>query len=130
MNTAINTLKENGHRVTAARIALLETLERSDTPLPIPELASRTVSNDVSVYRNIQLFLTLGLVEIIHTNHPLPHYARSHHHHHHIVCDTCGYIAHIACNDIPSPEHASFGKINRHEVTFFGLCTTCAHSSS
>jgi len=127
MNAAIATLKEKGYRITPARKALLRTLYEASSPLTIPELAARTASNEVSVYRNIELFTVENIVESINTSDSLPRYALGHGHHHHIVCTHCRLIVHIPCStELPTPTHEAFSRINSHEMTHYGVCSKCA----
>ena len=127
MNAAIATLKEKGYRITPARKALLRTLYEASSPLTIPELAARTASNEVSVYRNIELFTVENIVESINTSDSLPRYALGHGHHHHIVCTHCRLIVHIPCSaELPTPVHELFSRITSHEMTHYGVCTKCA----
>tara|TARA_B100000745_G_C20145291_1_gene392706 strand:+ start:1964 stop:2353 length:390 start_codon:yes stop_codon:yes gene_type:complete len=129
MEGAIAKLKNKGYRITLARKALLRTLYEAATPLTIPELAARTDSNEVSVYRNIELFTIENLVEIIHTTDSLPRYALSHGHHHHIVCTDCKRIVHVPCGpEVTIPTHNDFLLITDHEVTYYGLCNKCCPS--
>ena len=129
MENAIVKLRAKGYRITRARTALLETLSNASTPMTVPELASCTASNEVSVYRNIDLFTKEQIVEVINTTDSLPRYSLFHAHHHHIVCTQCNFVAHIPCHDhVPMPQHILFGHIPDHEVTYYGICKKCSHS--
>jgi len=128
MKKALQILKKRGYRITPARIALLESLENSDTPSTVQELADCTSSNEVSVYRNIELFRKEYLIETINLSDSLPRYALSHGHHHHIACTNCDFIAHTPCDDTASdpPYHPAFAKVTSHEVTYYGICQNCS----
>ena len=127
MNAAIAQLRDRGYRITPARKALLSTLDEASCPLTIPELAARTASNEVSVYRNIELFTVENIVEVINTSDSLPRYALGHGHHHHIVCTHCRLIVHIPCSvELPTPTHELFTSIHSHEMTLYGVCTKCS----
>lgn len=129
MDDAIAKLKKKKYRITPARKALLETLVQSLCPLTISALAKNTDSNEVSVYRNIELFAKENIVEAIHTNDSLPRYALAHGHHHHIACNNCSFVAHIPCEQqMTKPEHEAFAQISNHEVTYYGLCKNCSSS--
>lgn len=130
MEAAIATLKKRGYRITAARKALLQTLDTIECPHTIPELVVQTASNEVSVYRNINLFTKENLVEMIHTNDPLPRYIAAQGHHHHIACTKCPFVAHIPCTGITNQiRHETFASISHHEVTYYGICKNCCSSS-
>jgi len=128
MKNALKLLRKKGYRITPARIALLNSLIQSDTPRTIQELVTCTPSNEVSVYRNIELFTNQRIIEVINLVDSLPRYALSHGHHHHIVCTCCDFIAHIPCNDtsLSIPNHTSFANITDHEVTYYGICKNCS----
>ena len=119
-------LSKRGYRVTEARERIVNALAQADAPLSVQALASRVLVDEASVYRTIKLLVEEELVEEITIVQERPHYALSHGHHHHVVCTGCGLIEHVPCHDIPrSGGFENFAAIERHEVTYYGVCKTC-----
>src|SRR5256886_454082 len=89
-------LRRGGGRITRARRALLELIERSTRPLGPRELqlllASEGVRMDrVSVYRNLSALLELGLLHrVVGSSAVRPCAEREERCHHAIVCSQCG----------------------------------------
>lgn len=128
-------LNSSSQRKTAQRTLLLELLQKSDRHLDAVELyhRARKKSPRISlstVYRNLQLFKKIGLIE----EH---HFIEEHHHyevksgteHQHLLCIECGRVVEFACPMSPELKR-EIGK--RHdfdiigvEVHMTGLCSTC-----
>jgi len=122
-------------RVTAQRALLLELLHRSSGHLDADELhrLARDRYPRISlstVYRNLQLFKKLGLIE----EH---HFAEEHHHyevksateHQHLLCLNCGKIVEFVCPLSPQFKE-EIGKrygfdISGVELRMTGLCSAC-----
>ena len=137
--SAQQVLNSSSQRVTAQRTLLLELLRRSEEHLDADELyrRARRKHSRISlstVYRNLQLFKKLGLIE----EH---HFAEEHHHyevkptaeHQHLLCLNCGKIVEFAC-----PLSQKFKKdvgrqydfdISGVEVRMTGLCSSCRKRS-
>lgn len=124
-------LSARGYRVTEARKNTLDTLQAAQQPLTIGEIAGKTDSDEASVYRTIRLLVEEGFLEELVIAGSAPRYALlahdDEHHHHHVVCDNCGFVAHIPCEE--TGVHAAlpkeFAEITAHEVTLHGLCKKC-----
>lgn len=128
-------LNSSSQRVTAQRNLLLELLRQSDEHLDADELycQARKKNSRISlstVYRNLQLFKKLGLVE----EH---HFAEEHHHyevrpdaeHQHLLCLDCGKVVEFAC-PVSQKFREDIGKKNDFEITgvevrMTGLCSIC-----
>jgi len=128
-------LNSAGQRVTAQRALLLELLHRSSGHLDADDLyrLARDSYPRISlstVYRNLQLFKKLGLVE----EH---HFAEEHHHyevksateHQHLLCLSCGKIVEFAC-PLSLQFKEEIGKrysfdISGVELRMTGLCLDC-----
>ena len=128
-------LYNSNQRVTAQRALILDILRKSWEHVDADELyrQARRKYPRISlstVYRNLQLFKKLGLVE----EH---HFAEEHHlyeakpssEHQHLTCHGCGKIVEFACP--VSPEvRKDIGKrygfdITGVEVHMTGLCSSC-----
>jgi Fe2+ or Zn2+ uptake regulation protein len=126
-NDIIAVLQERGYRVTQARTAVIEALSTTHAPQSIQVLCKRVNVNETSVYRTIAMLKAEALIEEITTHVGVTRYAITHGHHHHVVCITCEKVAHVACGQEPkAPVHVDgFSTISFHELTFYGLCTSC-----
>lgn len=129
--TILQELSARGYRVTEARKNTLTTLQAAEQPLTIGEIARKTDSDEASVYRTVRMLVQEGFLEELVIAGSAPRYALldhdDEHHHHHVVCDGCGFVAHIPCEE--TAVHASlpkdFSEITAHEVTLHGLCKKC-----
>lgn len=95
-------------------------------------LKQKNVRTDLAtIYRTLDLFGELGLVEKIQFGDKTARYeltAGQTHHHHHLICDNCGKV-----EDIPLDEKVLTGqieekskfKVDRHSLEFFGMCVKC-----
>ena len=125
-------LSTRGYRVTEARKNTLKTLLSAHQPLTIGEIAGKTDSDEASVYRTIRMLVTEGFLEELVIAGSSPRYALlqhdDEHHHHHVVCDGCGFVAHIPCEEaeVHMGLPKEFVEITAHEVTLHGLCKKCA----
>lgn len=137
--SARQVLNRSSQRVTAQRTLLLELLHQSSGHLDADELYLRARRKHArislsTVYRNLQLFKKLGLIE----EH---HFAEEHHHfevkptteHQHLLCLNCGKIVEFACplsqkfkKDVGRQYDFDIGGV---EVRMTGLCSTCRKRS-
>ncbi|MGX4693967.1 Fur family transcriptional regulator [Streptomyces sp. JNUCC 63] len=132
-------LRGAGLRVTAARVALLETVRDGDH-LGVEAIASgvRERVGHVSlqaVYEALHAFTAAGLVRRIEpAGSPARFEGRVGDNHHHVVCRSCGAVADVDCaaGDAPcltaSEDHGF--SIDEAEVTYWGLCPGCSTSGS
>jgi Fe2+ or Zn2+ uptake regulation protein len=132
-------LRGVGLRVTAARIALLETVRRGDH-LGVEAIASgvRDRVGHVSlqaVYDALHALTEAGLIRRIEpAGHPARFEGRISDNHHHVVCRSCGVVADVDCavGDAPcltaSDDHGY--SIDEAEVIYWGLCPACSATRS
>jgi Fur family peroxide stress response transcriptional regulator len=133
--TIIQKLRDNGHKITPQRLAIVEILAKSESH-PSVENIHVQIKKDfptmslATVYRNIVLFKSFG--EVLELgfpdgsnrydgNKPTPHP--------HVIC--------IKCKKIVDPDLASLDemkkevaletnfKILNHRLDFFGICSNC-----
>jgi Fur family ferric uptake transcriptional regulator len=128
-------LHNAGERVTAQRKLVLELLDKSGTHLDADELyrQAKKKSTRISlstVYRNLQLFKKLGLIEEQHFDEEHHHYeVKSRTAHQHLVCVRCGRVVEFAC-PMSQRLRREVGKkygfdIVGVEVRMTGLCSSC-----
>lgn len=137
-NTA-EELRGAGLRVTAARVALLETVRDGDH-LGVEAIASgiRTRVGHISlqaVYEALHALSAAGLVRRIEpAGHPARFEGRVGDNHHHIVCRSCGAVADVDCavGDAPcltASDDRGFS-IDEAEVVYWGTCPDCSTGRS
>jgi len=121
-------LSRRGYRITSSRKAILDVLVKEHDPLSIQDLASKVVTDEVSVYRTVRMLCEEGFLEEMVLAGQGAKYALAEGHHHHIVCDGCGKVAHIPCETASSFSHvpSGFSTILSHEVVLHGLCKKCS----
>ena len=133
--TTAGELRGAGLRVTAVRVALLETVRNGDH-LGVEAVASgvRDRVGHVSlqaVYEALHALTAAGLVRRIEPAVGGPRFeGRVGDNHHHVVCRSCGVVADVDCavGEAPcltaSDDHGF--AINEAEVVYWGLCPSCS----
>jgi Fe2+ or Zn2+ uptake regulation protein len=133
--TTAEELRRAGLRVTAARVALLETVRDGDH-LGVEAIASgvRDRVGHVSlqaVYDALHALTAAGLVRRIEpADSPARYERRVGDNHHHVVCRSCGAVADVDCAAgeapclTPSDDHGF--SIDEAEVIYWGLCPRCS----
>ncbi|MGW0911073.1 Fur family transcriptional regulator [Streptomyces sp. NPDC002784] len=137
--TTAEELRGAGLRVTAARVALLETVRHGDH-LGVEAIASgvRDRVGHVSlqaVYEGLHALTTAGLVRRIEpAGSPARFEGRVGDNHHHVLCRSCGAVADVDCavGDAPcltaSDDHGF--AIDEAEVIYWGVCPDCSPSQT
>ena len=132
-------LRGAGLRVTAARVALLETVRDGDH-LDVEAIAAavRDRIGHVSlqaVYEALHALTAAGLVRRIEpAGSPARFEGRVGDNHHHVVCRSCGAVADVDCavGEAPcltaSDDHGF--SIEEAQVIYWGLCPGCASARS
>ncbi|GAA2832836.1 MULTISPECIES: Fur family transcriptional regulator [Nonomuraea] len=133
--TTAEELRGAGLRVTAARVALLDTVRHGDH-LDVEAIASgvRDRVGHVSlqaVYEALHALTAAGLVRRIEpAGSPARYEGRVGDNHHHIVCRSCGAVADVDCAVGHAPcLHAADDHgftIDEAEVIYWGRCPDCS----
>ncbi len=134
-SSLIATLRSQGHRMTAAREALLRILEGSDRPLSVEELRllldqMRLRVNKTTIYRELVFLKSQHVLREIELGDERKRYelVSDKAHHHHMVCDNCKSIEDVVVDEALErrlmPQPRSF-RVNNHLLEFFGLCEQC-----
>ena len=132
-------LRGAGLRVTAARVALLETVREGDH-LGVEAIATgvRDRVGYVSlqaVYDALHALTAAGLIRRIEpADSPARFEGRVGDNHHHVVCRSCGVVADVDCAVGEAPcltasDDKGFS-IDEAEVVYWGLCPSCATADS
>ena len=137
--TTAEELRGAGLRVTAARVALLETVRNGDH-LGVEAIAYgvRDRIGHVSlqaVYEALHALTAVGLVRRIEPAGGSPRFeGRVGDNHHHVVCRSCGVVADVDCATGEAPcltasDDRGFS-IDEAEVVYWGLCPDCSTARS
>jgi len=137
--TPAEELRGAGLRVTAARVALLQTIQPGDH-LGVEAIAAR-IRHRVghvslqAVYEALNALTVAGLVRRIEpAGSPARFERRVGYNHHHAVCRSCSVVVDVDCalGDAPCLTAASdLGfVIDEAEVIYWGLCPDCAEGLS
>ena len=125
-------LHAHGHKLTRARVVVLQVLATATAHLKVAEVHRRAREIDgriglASVYRTMELLKRLRLVKHVHIEHRHRHYARLRAHHgHHLVCNGCGLV--VEFSDCPLDRliralaRRTKFRIESHCMDFFGQC--------
>lgn len=130
-----NAIKENGHRLTRARQAILQALAQSGGHISADDLVD-IVHQDapgvgrMTVYRTLDLLLELGLIRPIYQGTGAAHYViMDEGHHHHLICSQCGRVFEFddcAVQGLMKAIADRFDfEIQGHLLEFYGLCPDC-----
>jgi Fe2+ or Zn2+ uptake regulation protein len=137
--TIAEELRGAGLRVTAARVALLETVRDGDH-LGVDAIASG-VRNRIghislqAVYDALYALTGAGLIRRLEpAGSPARFEGRVGDNHHHVVCRSCGVVADVDCavGEAPcltaSDDHGFL--VGEAEVIYWGLCPDCSTARS
>jgi Fur family ferric uptake transcriptional regulator len=137
--TIAGELRGAGLRVTAARVALLETVRDGDH-LDVEAIATgvRDRVGHVSlqaVYDALHALTAAGLVRRLEpAGSPARFEGRVSDNHHHVVCRSCGVVADVDCATGEAPcltasdDHGF--SIDEAQVIYWGLCPACSTARS
>jgi Fe2+ or Zn2+ uptake regulation protein len=128
----LKTLAKNSLRTTRPRIVIFEVFERAANPLSTAEIIRQCPEVDkVSVYRTIDLFLKLHIIEGV------AHGWKQHYelatpfrpHHHHLFCTRCKKIVEIHSDTLEHVIHIiaseQMFQPTGHTFEISGLCKNC-----
>jgi len=128
-------LHENGYRITKARGAVVETMEKSNralTPVEVYDMARKKYRalGLVTVYRTLEKLEELHLIQRVHQ--PLGCQAfisAGEGHQHLLLCQNCGQVAFFEGDDLDVLTRSIAKKtgyqISEHWLQLFGLCADC-----
>lgn len=134
----MNNLKNKKHRFSVVRSFILDSLEKDDKPLSVPDLQNifkiKKISvNKTTIYRELHFLKKQKIILEIHLKDNKRWYEPSaRDHHHHIICIKCDKVEDfVGCNSKKLINKAlkqvpDFAEITNHNFDFFGLCKSCA----
>lgn len=128
-------LHENGYRLTDARRAVVEIVERSVralTPLEVYDIARKKYRalGLVTVYRTLEKLEELHLIQRVHQSVGCQAFISAGEGHQHLLlCQNCGQVAFFEGDDLDPLTYTIAQKtgyqINEHWLQLFGLCAKC-----
>jgi Fur family transcriptional regulator, ferric uptake regulator len=134
-NTWLNQLQENGYRLTEARRAVVEIIQKSTralTPVEVFDMARKKYRGLglVSVYRTLEKLEELNLVQRVHQPQGCQAFiAESSGHEHLLLCQNCGQVTFFEGDDLDTLINTISNKtgylIHEHWLQLFGLCHAC-----
>ena len=119
-------------RSTQQKMAIEEAFEQCSRPLAVAEVhqiagkACETLGV-ATVYRSISRLVQNGwLTEVRLPNQPTRYERHSLRHHHHFHCEKCEmvYAVQAPCEALSAEVPTGF-HVQRHELTFYGVCEGC-----
>ena len=129
-------LREAGHKLTNARLTVLNVLENNDGHLTSAEVLDQVDKIDssigrASVFRTLDLLTSLSIIRPTYMNSSMtPTYVlMPDGHHHHIVCTNCNRIIEFENCGLGAIaaelEERLHVKLTGHLLEFYGLCDKC-----
>jgi len=128
-------LQENGYRLTEARRAVVEVIQKSNhalTPVQVFDTARKKYAalGLVTVYRTLEKLEQLELIQRVHQPEGCQAFiAASQAHQHLLLCQNCGQVKFFEGDDLNALIAAISRKtgyqIHEHWLQLFGLCQNC-----
>lgn len=138
LQTAIETLKKSGVRITPQRHAVLEYLLTSESH-PTADEIYRALKDKfpnmsvATVYNNLRNLREVGLVRELTYGDDSSRFDGNIGEHYHIMCESCGIIVDFhypSLDEIESLAAKVSGfQINHHRLELYGKCNECAQTS-
>ena len=132
----INSLSEQGYRMTPQRMMVLAAIENSEHHISAEEIYAQVITkyphlNISTVYRTLELLHRLGLVtETNLGGGRVRYHPADKGHHHHLVCQECGKVIDLDESVLENlrlvlQRDYKFDPDVRH-LAFFGTCADCS----
>lgn len=130
-------LREAGHKLTNARLTVLDVLENAGGHLTSAEVLEQVDQIDpsigrASVFRTLDLLTSLSIIRPTYMNSSMtPTYVlMPDGHHHHVVCTNCNRIIEFENCGLGAIaaelEERLHVKLTGHLLEFYGLCDKCS----
>lgn len=130
-------LKADGHKLTPARLAVIEVLENEPEHLSHTQILEEGKKiyarlSRATVYRTLDLLVELKLVRPLYLNDPIQRFVSAAGGHHHLVCTNCDAtyeFDHCTVDELARDLARQYNfQIRNHLLEFQGLCETCRQS--
>lgn len=137
VDQSLNNLQKSGLRLTKQRKAMLDVLAKAENPLSAEETHSKLESATcdlVTVYRSLEQFERIGVVQLGVRENGTKVYCLSHGHghHHHLTCRACGRTERVdlCIGEELEDVGRSYGFTDlSHVMEVFGTCPECQGGS-
>jgi Fur family ferric uptake transcriptional regulator len=137
----VQALSQQGYRVTGPRRALVRLIADRKVRFTAADLEEDVARispavGRATVFRTLELLLSLGLVERVHTEGERrdAYVVAGGVHHHHLVCSRCGVVTEVTgcmVDDLVSSlAQASGFQVEGHWMEIVGLCSRCRGAGS
>jgi Fur family ferric uptake transcriptional regulator len=121
-----------GLRMTTPRAAIFKLMQASEAPLVISDITKKCAHIDrVSVYRTLELFVRLGIAEVVPMGWKQRYELTSpfQSHHHHLYCTHCGTMIDVHSKKLEQVVAAIAREYNfapsEHKFEVSGICQNC-----
>lgn len=136
---AMEILKKNGYKNTPQRKILLDVICKLKRPYKANEIFNMVSEimpdiNFSTVYRNLELFLSLNIINKISLDESFNYYELSTgKHRHHIICKLCGKVKEIELCPFKEMEIKELEKLGfepkEHKFEIYGICSKCKNKT-
>lgn len=113
-------VKNTNIKLTTARVAILEILEKANKPLSYEDIKADISMDKATFYRNISKFEDEGLLNSFESNDKKRYFELQGKHHAHFVCTNCN---NVECIDKLSIDLEGYTVNN---VIINGICKSCS----
>ena len=123
-----------GLKETKPRLAILEIIEKEDSPIDVSHIIDHVQKSDRSIdpatiYRTLETFNDKGIIKRLEFGEGKFRYELNSEDHHHLICENCGRVEDIK-DDVMQKWEKEILKtkgfsVKRHNLEFFGLCRNC-----
>lgn len=129
-------MRDAGHKLTNARLTVLNVLEDSGGHITSAEVLERVSALDpsigrASVFRTLDLLTSLSIIRptYLHSSLTPTYVLMPDGHHHHIICTNCNRVIEFeecALGNVEANLEKQLGvKLTGHLLEFYGLCDRC-----
>jgi len=131
IDQAIDAMRERGLRLSTARRLVLEALFAADRPVSAQQLARELAVDVTSVYRNLELLESFGVVRHVHLAHGAGLYLLAgRQEHEYLYCERCETVTPVAVEDLDPvrgliKDRFGFNARFTH-FAIVGTCERCA----
>jgi Fur family peroxide stress response transcriptional regulator len=131
------TLRKSGHRATPQRMVIYEGLWRAGSHPSVSDIHEYVSRIDPSislatVYKNLQLFVEIGLVQEMGSRDASTRYDPDVNFHINLVCNRCGSVEDFDCISLeeitPNIDQQTGFKVLSHNFEARGVCSRCRNA--
>jgi Fur family transcriptional regulator, ferric uptake regulator len=129
-------LKDQGHRLTKARKAIISIFEKNHEPLSADQINTSLVTKNIKInkstlYREIDFLILQNILKSMQFKEKTKRYELAHRdHHHHLICQKCNKIEDFtfdSCLDtnVNQISKSYNFKVEDHVLDLYGVCKDC-----